>query len=287
MHIGLIDVDGIYANLAIMKLSAWHKARGDSVNWFDPLFGPYDTVYASKVFTYTPDYDFLPPDVIRGGTGYKMTNVLPDEIEHTYPDYQLYNLDHSVGFLTRGCLRACPHCVVPTKEGKIRANADVTEFLQHDAVCCYDNNVLASPHGLQQIEKMAKLKLKVDFTQGIDARLVDAHNARLLAALKWLRPLTLACDSQQQKHSIALAVPLLRAARVTPSRYKCYMIVWNDIDEAHDRAEFLRTLGVTPYAQPFRDTVNDIPISEEQQRFARWVNHKPTWCSIPWSEYTG
>ena len=117
MKIGLIDVDSHnFPNLALMKISAWHKAQGDDVEWCFPM-NHYDVVYQSKVFddTYSPDIDWYPQadKIIKGGTGYGLDNTLPYEIEHIYPDYDLYNIkDMAYGFLSRGCPRHCPFCVV-------------------------------------------------------------------------------------------------------------------------------------------------------------------------------
>lgn len=116
MKIQLIDVDGHnFPNLPLMKISAWHKGKGDSVEWYDPLtawINPPDKVYMSKVFTFTPDYPHpvCAAKIIKGGTGYEYPSggeSLPDEIEHIYPDYSLYPelcKDTAYGFLTRGCL---------------------------------------------------------------------------------------------------------------------------------------------------------------------------------------
>ena len=129
MNIGLIDVDGHnFPNLALMKLSAWHKARGDAVEWWWG-FGAYDRVYMSKVFdtTYSPD---IPEplnalEIIKDGTGYGLDNQLPDEVEHMMPDYSLYpelTKDTAYGFLTRGCPRGCHFCIVSEKEGRRSRN---------------------------------------------------------------------------------------------------------------------------------------------------------------------
>ena len=99
MRVALIDVDGHnFPNLPLMKLSAWHKRKGDSVEWYDPLTAwadPPDRVYMSKVFTFTPDYPHpvCAGEIIKGGTGYTYPSggdPLPEEIEHIYPDYDLY-----------------------------------------------------------------------------------------------------------------------------------------------------------------------------------------------------
>jgi len=111
MKIALVDVDGHhFPNLALMRLSAWHKAQGDEVEWWSG-FTHYDRVYLSKVFTFTPDFDTVidADEVITGGTGYKNYGSLPPEIEATPPDYSIYPwFKRAVGFLTRGCVRDCP-----------------------------------------------------------------------------------------------------------------------------------------------------------------------------------
>ena len=119
MRIGLHDSDDTgFPNLALMKISAWYKSRGDSVEWWSPLF-EYDRVYSSKVFTFTPENPYLPPDTIKGGTGYGIYTELPEEIDAMFPDYTIYpNCHHAIGFLTRGCIRNCPCVLSPKKKGK-------------------------------------------------------------------------------------------------------------------------------------------------------------------------
>ena len=184
MRIGLHNADnGRYPNLALMKLSAYHKAKGNDVEIFFPLMR-YDIVYSSKVFTFTPD-EITPTMTIKGGTGYGSINPLQDEIEHACPDYDLYGLDYSMGFLTRGCNRKCEWCVVPEKEGQAHEHADIEEFLRHGEVVLMDNNVLQVDHGIRQIEKISQLGVKVDFNQGLDSRLIDDTTAKLLSTVKW------------------------------------------------------------------------------------------------------
>ena len=193
MRIGLVDVDGRgFPNLVLMKLAAWHKARGDTVEFADPEAGRYDKVYMSKVFTHSPDCrDEYPCEVVRGGTGYRdYATVLPEEVEHTCPDYSLYGVGEAYGFLTRGCPNRCPWCVVPRKEGGIRPHADIEEFLAgRRRAVLLDNNVLASDWGLVQIGKIVRLGIRVDFNQGLDARRIarDPEVAELLARVRWLR----------------------------------------------------------------------------------------------------
>ena len=127
MNIALVDVDGHsgFPNLALMRLSAWHKAQGDSVEWWNG-FTHYDRVYLSKVFTFTPDFTTVinADEIITGGTGYKDYTSLPPEVEAIPPDYSIYpHYKRAVGFLTRGCIRGCPWCIVPRKEGDIHPAA--------------------------------------------------------------------------------------------------------------------------------------------------------------------
>ena len=148
----------------------------------------YDKVYSSKVFRFTPQDQMLPCGTIRGGVGYGEALTLSDEIEHTCPDYALYGCEHALGFTTRGCPNKCAWCVVPSKEGKIRAHADVEEFLSGKrSVVLMDNNILAHAHGITQLEQIAALGVKLDCNQGLDARLVDGAIARLLGRIRWIR----------------------------------------------------------------------------------------------------
>lgn len=288
--VALHDSDGTkYPNLALMKLAAWHKAKGDTVERFMPILhsarrGQKDfTVYSSKVFSWTQEDGYLPPAAIRGGTGYGLSATLPDEVEHICPDYDFYGVDYSLGFLTRGCIRSCPWCIVPTKEGAIREHADIEEFCRHREVKLMDNNVLAHPHGITQIEKMARLDLRVDFNQGLDARLIDAAIARRLAALRWIRFIRLACDQKSQMPEVERVVRLLRSVGGHYREYFCYVLV-KDVDDAHERVLFLENLNLTPFAQPYRDWEGTEP-TYKQKCFAGWCNRPPIRKTTLWPEY--
>lgn len=155
MKIGLLVVDSNYPNLALMKISNYHKARGHDVEWYNPL-SPYDKVYIAKVFTFTPDYKYYinADQIEKGGTGYDIEKVLPIEIDRIQPDYSIYNIvpDLAYGFLTRGCPNRCKWCVVPQKEGKISPYMDIEEVVAgRRKAILMDNNVLASDYGLHQI----------------------------------------------------------------------------------------------------------------------------------------
>lgn len=282
-RVALYDADGgKYPNLALGKLAAWHRSLGEVVERFIALL-LYDVVYASKVFSWTPDSPYLPAHTLRGGTGYSYSVVLPDAVEHICPDYAFLGIGYSLGFTTRGCPNRCPWCIVPQKEGDIQAHADVYEFLRHKSAVLMDNNILAHPHGIAQLETLSRLDVKVDINQGLDARLIDAQLARLLASLKWIRFVRMACDSTSQMRDVEKAVGLLRSAGIRAELY-CYVLV-QDIENALERVEFLRALGVSPFAQPYRDPGKSDPAPKELRRFARYVNHKAIFKTVPWAEY--
>ncbi len=276
MVIGLHDSDKTgFPNLALMKLSAWHKAQGDTVEWWSPMF-PYDRVYSSKVFTFTPECAYLPPDTIKGGTGYGVYEDLPEEIDVMFPDYSIYpECKHAIGFLTRGCIRHCPWCVVPRKEGVIRPYRTWREIKRPDSrdIVFMDNNVLACSHGLEQIRDMAGEDVRVDFNQGLDARLISPDVAARLARLKWIRFIRMSCDTDAMLPVVLEAVRLLGAEGVKPYRVFVYLLV-QDIESAERRALALRAAGVEVFAQPYRDFERNLEPTIEQKRFARWVNMK-------------
>ena len=288
MKVGLLDVDGHnYPNLALMKLSAWHKKCGDTVEFVNPP-SSYDRIYLSKVFTWTKEPDLLlsANEVWRGGSGYppSMGNqTLSNTIEHICPDYSIYNCKSAYGFLTRGCMRHCDWCIVPEKEGSIRSHADIDEFISDKkSAILMDNNVLGISHGIHQIEKIAKMGIAVDFNQGLDARLIDDSIARLLSKVKWLSAVRLACDSSSQIKIVGKAVETLRWHNVVPRRYFVYVLV-RDIADAYTRIRFLKGINCDPFAQTYRsDTV--LP-TQAQQDFCRWVNHKAIFKSTTWEEY--
>jgi hypothetical protein len=289
MLIGLHDADGErYPNLALMKLSAYHKQVGDSVSWFIPLLN-YDKVYSSKVFTFTPESPYLPPDTVFGGTGYGLYTDLPKEIDDCYPDYSIYpNVDYAIGFLTRGCPNKCTWCVVPGKEGNIKPYRTWQEIVRPDTMILtlLDNNILACDYGIDQIKQLGKTKYKVDFNQGLDARLVTPKIGRLLGKIHWQKYIRFACDTKSQMPFVEQAHKYCLEGGVAKSNFFCYVLV-RDIEDAYQRVEFLRKLGIDPFAQPYRDFENNIEPTEEQRHFARWVNHKAVFKTVKWEDYKG
>lgn len=288
MRIGLHDADkNSFPNLALMKIAAHHNRRHDSVQWWNAL-EPFDRVYSSKVFTFTPEEMMLPEDTIKGGTGYGIYNSLPDAIDAMYPDYSIYpHVDYAVGFLTRGCIRKCPWCVVPRKEGDIRPYRDWREVKRRDSrdIVFMDNNVLACDWGIEQMEDMIGEDVRIDFNQGLDARLISSEVAQIISQLKWKRFIRMSCDTDAMLDTVIDAVRRLAHYGVKPYRVFTYLLV-QDVKSAEFRANELRKEGVEVFAQPYRDFENNIEPTKEQRDFARYVNHKAIFKSVPtFAEY--
>lgn len=272
MNIGILAVDSNYPNLALMKISSYHKARGDNVEWYNPLCS-YDKVYIAKVFSFTPDYGYYinADQVEKGGTGYDIKKVLLPEIDRMIPDYDLYNVDKNLayGFLTRGCPNHCKWCVVPKKEGNIATYMDIEEIAVNGRknIILMDNNILASDYGLQQIEKIISMGVRVDFNQGLDARLVTDDIARLLARVKWIKRIRFGCDTPGQIAECERATALIDKYGYK-GEYFFYCILLKDFKEAFERVNHWKKKGgrFLPHCQPYRDLNNPRQIIPQWQK---------------------
>lgn len=283
MEIALHDSDYTgFPNYALMKLSAYHKEQGDSVEWWIPL-KKYDKVYSSKIFTFSPEDPMLPPDTIKCGTGYGNLDKLPQEIDDMMPDYSIYpSVEHSIGFITRGCIRKCPWCIVPKKEGMICPYREWEDVKRRDTECrdivFMDNNVLAHEHGIKQMERMIGQNVRIDFNQGMDARLITPEVAEIIGRLKWIRFIRMSCDTDAMLDTVIDKIELLKRHGVKPYRVFVYLLV-QDIKSAENRALALRDVGADVFAQPYRDFENKIEPTKEMRDFAQWVNRKPIFNS--------
>ena len=304
MKVGLIDVDGHnFPNLPLMKISAWHKAQGDHVEWYQPLIsGHMDKVYMSKVFSFTTDYEYFidADEVIRGGTGYAISlkngheqydkakdKPLNDEIEHIYPDYELYGSDYAIGFTTRGCPRGCGFCHVQSKEGKCSYKvADLSEFWrgQKKIVLC-DPNILACKDHHEILEQLVDSKAKVEFNQGLDIRLINDDNLALLKQIR-LEGIHFAFDRWQDKEIIE---PRLRKFVVQTGFNKsrggvmCYILCNYDTTLEQDiyRIQLCRELKISPYPMIY-DKEHADPVYRKLQR---WCNNYIFWSCPTFEEY--
>ena len=295
--VALIDVDGHgFPNLALMKLARFYRSVGAKVEWYTP-WDNYDIVYMSKVFTFTPDIMQCIPNadkVEKGGTGYKMYDkTLPEIIDKTQPDYSIYSNivdDKSAyGFLTRGCVRNCKWCIVPTKEGKLRPYMDIEEIAieGRNKITLMDNNILASDYGLTQIEKIVKLGLRVDFNQDMDCRLVTPEIAKMLVKVKWLRYIRFACDTSAQLPHLLRACDLLKQYGYKGDVFMNVLLT-DDINECLNRINAIRSykdLRLVPFAQPYLDFTGNRSPPQWQKDMARWCNRKEIFNSTEFKEY--
>ena len=281
MNIGLIDVDSHkFPNLALMKISAYHKAKGDNVEWCMPL-AHYDLVYQSKVFddTYSPDIEWIPnaDKIIKGGTGYGLDNTLPYEVEHMYPDYSLYpslTEDTAYGFLTRGCPRGCKFCIVAEKEGrKSYKVADLSEFWKgQKKIVLLDPNILACKEHLDLLQQLADSKAYVDFCQGLDIRFTNDQNIELINKIK-VKEIHFAWDNAKDDLKQYFERYKAKAKHKPHGRYGtvyCLVNFGSTMEENLYRIYTLRDMGYDPYVM-----IYDKPNAPKEIRdLQRWCNNR-------------
>ncbi len=298
MRIGLIDRDKTnFPNLALMKISAYHKQQGDDVSWYEWWTGHYDKVYVSKVFGSEYSEEDLTAiqadEVVYGGSGYaikieggkevyrkELDKDLPPEIEHSYPDYSLYpelTKDTAYGFLTRGCPRACHFCIVSCKEGRASKKvADLSEFWKGQKnIKLLDANILASKDHLDLLRQLAESGASVDFTQGIDARLITEKNIQSLLAVK-VNGMHFAFDYIENEKAILKGLKIYAdnvELKNKPDSHKAVYILTNyntNFLEDWYRIAKVRELGFSPYVMIYRK-----PTAPKITRYLqRWCNNR-------------
>lgn len=306
MKIGLIDVDGHnFPNLPLMKLSAYHKSIGDSVEWYNPLIsGHLDKVYMSKVFSFTPDYPYNVDagEVVKGGSGYCISLVdgkevfdkskdieLPYEIEHIYPDYSIYYdtipevKSTAYGFLSRGCPRGCDFCHVKDKEGRRTYKvADLSEFWNGQKnIVLLDPNITACMEWRDLFQQLIDSKATVDFSQGLDIRLMTEEKAEMLKQIK-VNNIHFAWDRYEDKDLILPKLKMFKEiSKLDHRKLTVYTLTNFDttIEQDLERIYTLRELGFNPYVMIYdrehttsKDTIRQIQ---------RWVNNRFVWEKTP------
>lgn len=311
MNIGLIDVDchankkkwgaTIYPNLALCKISAYHKSRGDSVEWAT-IFEHYDILYKSRTFNFSEDdlTIYNADKIIKGGTGYNIESKLPNHIDMMQPDYSIYpNLpdDIAYGFLTRGCPNKCKWCVVPRKEGIIHPYWDIEKVLNgKNKAILMDNNILAAgDYCAEQLDKIIRKGVKIDFNQALDARLVNRDNAKLLAQIKWLdRRIRFGCDTKAQIDECERAISLIQGYGYK-GEFFLYTMLNDNFDECYNRLMYWwkrnkecrknHKPNIYPYSQPYRDPdkLNDPP--QWQKDMAGWCNKRMVFTVMPFEDF--
>lgn len=311
MRIGLIDVDGHnFPNLPLMKLSAWHKQQGDTVEWYEPLFHgtgePFDKVYMSKVFSveYTPDYPYFinAKEVIKGGSGYCISLVngkeefdkskhfdLPEEIEHIYPDYSIYYdkipevKNTAYGFLTRGCQCDCDFCHVAQKEGKCAVKvANLSEFWKGQKnIVLLDPNITGCRDWKELFQQLIDSKAWVDFSQGLRIHMMTEEKAEMLKQMK-IKQVHFAWDKYEDKD---IVVPKFKQFKEITQwdKRKLSVYVLTNFNTTHEqdleRIYTLRELGYWPYVMIYDK--EHLPKGHITRRLQRWVNMRAVFESTP------
>ena len=286
MRIGLVDVDGHnFPSIPLMKLSAWHKQQGDTVEWYDQLFHstgkPFDKVYMSKVFSFTPDFPYYvnAKEVIKGGSGYciRLENgkeiydtakdkLLPSDIETIYPDYSIYYdiisevKNTAYGFLTRGCPRGCEYCHVGCKEGrKSYKVADLGTFWHGQKnIVLLDPNITACRDWKPLFQQLIDSNAWIDFSQGLDIRLMDKEKIKMLRQMK-IKQVHFAWDRYEDKKEI---VPKFKEFKEITGWDKRKLPVYvlinfnTTIEQDLDRIYTLRDLGYWPYVMVYLSLIH-------------------------------
>lgn len=327
MNIGIVDIDLIgrkkhrFPNLSCEKLSGYHKLNGDNVELLtDYNFNPkdYDIVYASKVFTDTPNPDWIinEPNIKIGGTGfhYDRNLLLPAEIEHCKPDYSLYDdwIDkqlrngvpksqfrsyeqYSIGFLTRGCFRQCEFCI--NKEYKqVFEHSPLSEFYDENRkkICLLDDNFFGYKDWKEKLEELKQIGKPFVFKQGLDERLLTDEKCKLLFNSKYDGEFTFAFDNIREYDLIKSKLQLIRKHTDT-NRIKFYVLVGfestdlNDIINCFERIKLLMNYGCIPYIMRYQSTT-DKPWQESEFRdmyiqLARWCNQPSLFKKMSFREF--
>lgn len=305
MRIGLIDVDAesrgkvTFPNLAIMKISAWHKAQGDAVEWYKPLLsGHMDIVYMSKVFgdEYTQDYQF-PIDadrIVKGGSGYAISVTdglevydkakdapLLDAVEHIMPDYSLYGItDTAYGFLTKGCPRGCTFCHVGKMQGRAAKHfSNLHEFWNGQKnIVLLDPNMTASRNWKTYINELADSGAWVDFSQGLDLRLMDDDKISDLNRIKWKR-IHFAWDNPDD--DLTDRIKMVMAGLKHANRRNITVYILTNFNSTHEqdlkRVMAVREAGAQPDVRIYRKPT----APKITRQLARWVNAPNIFWSVP------
>ena len=287
----LIDVDGHnFPNLCLMKISAFYKARDYKITLWQLtkedraylrqgslLLGAYDKIFAACIFAQNKDvaealnvYD----NIVVGGSGISFTSALLPEIEHICPDYELYNIKNTAyGYLTRGCPRGCPFCIVARKEGaKSVKVADLKEFWNGQKyIKLLDPNLLASKDHMQLLEQLADSGAWIDFTQGLDARLTNKKNLALIKNLK-IKMLHFAWDNPRNCSIKKDFLRIKEILNLDARRLTVYVLTnyWSTLEQDLERIYWLRDNGYSPYVMVY----NKQKAPKETRNLQRWCNNK-------------
>jgi hypothetical protein len=304
----LIDADSTIINIALAKISTYHKKRGDDVtlmqgmnseskidNWLDRN---WDEVYISCIFTKNKEVVIelskqFPNSVVHlGGTGIDLVTELPTEIDNSKIDNSIYydiypeTKDTCYGFFTRGCIRKCEFCFVPKKEGKVRPVADLYDIWDGKAkrIIALDNNILALPKHFEKIaNQIIDEKLSIEFNQGLDIRLITDENAILLKKLKVSDP-KFAWDDVRTESAVIKGIDTLKRHGINRSVFYVLIGFNSTFEEDLYRLNKLREMGQRAYVMPF-DKENLFKKDERYQKLSNWANARMVFASATFEEY--
>jgi hypothetical protein len=276
LKVALLNLEPKYLNYALEKLRIYHASKGDLVEDYMPLnYVNYDRIYCSSIFSFTPKEN-LPPNAVRGGTGFDLTTVLPDEIEAIEPHLNF-------GFTTRGCIRHCKFCIVRIKEGYIRIICKLKALWDGISrqIVLFDNNILAVvDHFFSICQEANDYKVELDFNQGLDYRLL---NQNIVDALKSIRhhEYRFAFDSPDSYSGVSKAINLLQSNGI--NRCLWYVLVGFDttFQQDLDRLNFLKDNGQNAYVQRYNHRTN-----KQYTSLARWVNQHHIFQGMTWEQFT-
>jgi len=263
----LIDVDSKIPNIALMKISTYYKLKGYvvSLKKLNYTYYPkdrnqslinaegYDRVFASIIFKINKQVLKIVGcnDVQIGGVGVSLNNDLPLEIDNCKKDYSLYpDNDCSYGFISRGCIRNCYFCVVPKKEGMIHQVNKIDDVIEHKKVIFMDNNILALPNHIEILTELRDKKIRCQFNQGIDIRLLNDNNAKLLSELKYIGEYFFAFDNIKDKELIKSKLDLFKKYVSKNWKVKMFLYCHPDMDIYNNvvyRINWCKENKVLPY----------------------------------------
>ncbi|WP_046869295.1 radical SAM protein [Microvirga massiliensis] len=307
----LTQIDGKLPNLALMRLSAFHRARGDEIRFTRSVYRhldepSYDAVYGSAIFQFSSDRverlraEF--PDAIIGGTGTRSAftvEQLPGFAESGF-DYSLYpGFEASIGFSQRGCRLSCKFCVVPWKEGKPRAEATIAQIWRGEPhpkhIHLLDNDFFGAPGWQDRIEEIRAGGYKVCFNQGINVRKIDEEVAAALARIEYRddqfrrRRLYCAWDNLKDEETFFRGVDILEAHGIPPRHLMAFMLIGFAKGETWERIHYrfrrMTERGILPYPMVFDIRATDPERYRRLKAFQRWVNTGLYRAGIPFEEY--
>jgi len=282
MKVRLLARDSKMPNIAIMKISTYHKHLGDDVDWYNPIFdyNNTDILYESILFNFTKPYAYYPNcKIIKGGTGFDIKSQLPKEIDEIIElDYSLYpNCDYSMQFYSRGCVRNCSFCVVREKEGFIKSVQPFKLNPNGKHIEVLDNNFFANPEWKNAVKDLLRINQPINL-HGVDVRTLTQEKCVALNKLKHYKQIHIAWDFPKFDMK-----PLLEYVLqwIKPYKLMCYVLIGFNSTKEEDlyRVEELRKLKIDPFVMPYNKK------DSYQKSFARWVNMKATFKSVKWQDY--